>query len=190
MALAWTLSGAELQGELEVLGGFGQSSHPKQQRAGSGMSLGVGDGSSRQALDRSQPLRKRPLGDREGLALDVGAQLFLQLRRRDAKDSLAGLRKRRSIDQRIEQQGGLRRVLLLLTQQQIVHQRPRLGIEDRSLRALVVERRTMIDRNELVYRDELLAQQEHVRRVNAADEYLLAVTAPPPASGSTPPTLR
>src|SRR6185503_7217358 len=98
------------------------------------------------------------------------------LRRRDAKDSLAGLRKRRSIDQRIEQQGGLRRVPLLLTQQQIVHQRPRLGIEDRSLRALIVERRTMIDGNELVYRDELLAQQEHVGRVNAADEYLLAVT--------------
>ena len=53
-------------------------------------------------------------------------------------------------------------------------ERPGLGVEDRRLAALVVERRCMIDRNESLERQELLAQQVDVVLLDAPDERAIA----------------
>ena len=61
---------------------------------------------------------------------------------------------------------------LRAAQQQVVHQRPRLGIEDAAALAFVVERRAVVDGQQIGERDEALAQVEDVLVLDAAERGL------------------
>ena len=101
-------------------------------------------------------------------------QLFLQLRGRNTQRPWTRLGKRQARGQRVQERSGFRCVFLFLTEQQVVHERPRLGVEDRGLCAFVVERRLVVDGDQLVNGQELFPQQQHVWRMDPADDHLLA----------------
>ena len=169
------VAGVERHGAIELHTRVGRPPHVEQHVAEGRVNLHLADGRHRQIVNLADAFGEAHALPREDVAADVPRQQLLELAAREAELTLAGVFERGAVSKRRHEAAGVRDVLLLLAEQQIVHERPRLRVEDRRARRLVVERRLVVDLHEIGQRDEVIAQQQHVIRVDFAERRERAV---------------